>query len=274
MLDRKTGVAHDRDMKTSPLCLATLLALFLAPFTRADLTLNTETATEEGKHPSVIKICDRGMRIEHPMGVVLLLPQDHKILMINRQMQSVMEMPLPEKAGDQAGPMSPKFVKTGNKETISGLVCEEIVMTDPAGTKTRFWVSPQGPDPAALASFTAGLQSMAKGGPGSSFSMKEFALAGNQLGGFPIRTVAGSVTNTVLSFSSAAVPASEFEIPSGYRKMTMPALPSMAPGMSIPKDAQKALQQMQKNGMPGGLTPEQMRAIKEATKGLIPEPGN
>lgn len=259
-------------MKTPSFFLASLLVLFPA-FLHADLTLNTETVADGQKHPSVIKVSDKGMRIDHAMGTVIMPAGGQKILIVNKEMKSVMEMPVSENAGaaaTKAGAM-PKITKTGNKETISGFACEEFVMTDPSGETVRFWVSPQGPDAAALASFSANLQSLAKGGPASSsFSMKGLSLAGSQLGGFPIRTVAGNVTNTVLSFSTAAVPASEFQVPSGYSTMAMPQMPSMPQG-GIPKDVQKAFQQMQKNGMPGGLTPEQMKAIKDAAKEMIPE---
>lgn len=238
--------------------------------------------TEAGKHASVIKVSDKGMRIEHPMGAVLILPGDRKILMINREMKSVMEMPAPENAGaagEKTAATPPKFTKSGNKETISGLACEEWVTTDSSGKTVRFWVSPEGPDAKALASFSSNLQSLTKGAPASPVSMKEFALAGGRLGGFPIRTVAENVTNTVLSFSTAAIPAAEFDIPADYRIMAMPAMPpipasmpTMPQGVSIPKDVQKALQQMQKSGMPGGLTPEQMKALRDAAKGMIPPP--
>ena len=279
-LNRRLECRHDFCMKTSALFLSGLLAVFLAPVLHADLTLNTETVTDGEKHSSVIKVSDKGMRIEHPMGAVLIPAAGHKILMINKEMKSVMEMPVTKNAetdGTKAG-APPKFTKTGNKETISGLGCEEYVMTDGSGETMHLWISPQGPDPVALAAFSSSLRSLAKGVPAaSSYSMKGFSPIPGQPGGFPIRTVVGNVTNTVLSFSTAVIPAAEFEAPSGYSTMAMPvisSMPSIPQGGGIPKDVQKALQQMQKNGMPGGLTPEQMKAMREAAQGMIPQSQN
>lgn len=259
-------------MKISPLFLVTLSAFFPV-LLHADLTLNTETTTDGEKHLSVIKVSDKGMRMDHSMGTVLVTDNGRKILILNKEMKSVMEMPVPKNAkadAPKAGE-SPKFSKTGNKQTISGLACEEYVMTDGPGETVHLWISPQGPDPSVLATLSSSLQSVANGGPASPYSFKGFSLVSGQPEGFPIRTVVGSVTNTVLSFSTAAVPASEFQVPSGYSTMTMPVMPSLPQGVGgIPKDVQKALQQMQKNGSPGGLTKEQMKALQEAAKGMMP----
>lgn len=111
--------------------------------------------------------------------------------------------------------------KTGRSETISGFRCEEYVTTHD-GKKITVWITNDIPDAEEIIAQFAAL-SPDSNPAGSLFDA-------SHVDGFPIRTIAEiapgqTITMTVTGLSRDALPAEDFESPSGYREMAMPEIP-------------------------------------------------
>ena len=122
------------------------------------------------------------------------------------------------------GSEKPQLVPTGKKETISGFAAEEYTCTI-AGTHLSLWLTKALPDyEKALKEMSAAFTQ----GPMASM-MQSYGLDMANLPGFPIRTVnevqpGQSQTTTVVSVSMKPIADSEFEVPAGFKEISMPTL--------------------------------------------------
>ncbi|MBI1807651.1 MAG: DUF4412 domain-containing protein [Ignavibacteria bacterium] len=107
---------------------------------------------------------------------------------------------------------------TGEKKTISGYVCEEYLVKQDGKELMTLWTSKDvkafddmRKDLEEFKSRMAALNPM--GGKGLAEGMKD-------LQGFPIQTQFGQgLTSTVTKIEKRSTPASEFEVPAGYKKV-------------------------------------------------------
>jgi len=108
--------------------------------------------------------------------------------------------------------------KTGDKKSISGFSCTKVVITEDDKDVMTMWVTKD----------VSGFDAMRK--DWEEFSKRMMAMnpmGGKGLGeafkkvdGFPIQTEMGhGITSTVTKVEKKTAPASEFEVPSGYKKV-------------------------------------------------------
>lgn len=118
---------------------------------------------------------------------------------------------------------------TGKKETVSGFTAEEYTC-NVAGVKMTLWLTRALPDYEGALKEMSGALSQGPMGP----LMQSYGLDMATLPGFPVRTVleiapGQTMTRTVTSVNTQPIPDSEFEIPPGYREVSVPVLtPSAA----------------------------------------------
>lgn len=108
-------------------------------------------------------------------------------------------------------------IKTSEKKTISGYACVKYSLEENGKEIGNVWTTTSIPD----------FSSMQK-------DMKEYSrrmtaqmpMKGNQIAeammkieGFPIQTTIANVTSTVIKIEKKSIAASEFEVPSGYKKV-------------------------------------------------------
>lgn len=143
-------------------------------------------------------------------------------------------------------------VKKLGSEKIAGYASEHVQVTSSRGTQMEMWTTRElfdGND-----SFAAAMREQQKI-PGSLAQ----ALAQAKADGFVTKMVSkaegGAMTMEVVQVTKSTHPASTFQIPSGYSKASMPAMPA---GMQLPPDAQKQLEESMKS-----LTPEQREQMKK-----------
>ncbi|MEX1118091.1 MAG: DUF4412 domain-containing protein [Terrimicrobiaceae bacterium] len=208
--------------------LVAILALGIA---RADLTLTQQMETTAGGKPALIhtKIKDGKIRTDvgQEMTAIIDSRTGDTTSLLHVQKAVVKLSGADIKAAAQASlgkeengtPEPPK--PTGRKETISGFECEEYVTTF-NGQKIEVWLAKNVPDLEEIYSQLSALK--ASGGPESQW------FSDPELKGIPVRTIAevpgaGKATITLVSINRDPLPASDFEIPSGYQELKMPSIP-------------------------------------------------
>ncbi|HXG01242.1 MAG TPA: DUF4412 domain-containing protein [Bacteroidota bacterium] len=138
--------------------------------------------------------------------------------MTEEQRKMMMEM-----MGGQMPGMSPestapvKVNKTGEKKTISGYACTKYVVRMGDQTLSTMWVTKDVKGFAAMAEDWKKLsQRMAR--LAERFG-KGLADAYKDIDGFPMQTEMSGIVTTVTKLEQRSTPASEFEIPAGYKKV-------------------------------------------------------
>lgn len=202
-----------------------LLAAALATTVRADLTV-TEKVEQDGKtETTVTKYKGEKVRLDAtPDATVIFDLKTGDLVTLMHGQKAAMTMPgaavkgmLNSAAGDvKFDP--PKA--TGNKETISGYECTEYEMTVNGG-KITMWLTEELPAAQKLA---ADLAALTGDGPFSAL-MKD-----QKVSGFPMKTVTempnmGKAIKTVVSIVKDDLPEADFKVPSGYKAVSMPAIP-------------------------------------------------
>ena len=206
--------------------LPLLLAAVLATAAHADLTITQKVQQEAQPAAALtvtIKIKGQKMRMDASPKVSTIIDLksgDMQNLMHDQKM--VMTIPgaliKSMQQAPAAGTEGPK--PTGNKETISGFACEEYTLTS-QGAKVNVWLTKDLPAAQKIMSEVAALS------PSDPF---QIALQGQEIDGFPLRTVietpgGGKTTMTVVAVNENPLADSEFSVPSGYKTMQMPSLP-------------------------------------------------
>lgn len=124
------------------------------------------------------------------------------------------------------GTMGAKPQPTGNKEKINGYDTEEY-KSEFGVIKMSFWIAKDFPGSAAV------LAEMKKLEQGSMGGARALIPGADDLPGMPVRTEIDAngqkTTTTLVSVKEAPIDAKDFDVPSDYKEMKMPALPSMPP---------------------------------------------
>jgi hypothetical protein len=132
-----------------------------------------------------------------------------------KMVEKMMGGKMPGMSAESDAPM--KVKNTGEKKTISGFSCTKYVVQQGDQTLTTLWVTKDvkglnelGDDWKAFSKRMAALAQR--------FG-KEMEEATKQIDGFPIQTEMAGVITTVTKVERRTTPASEFEVPSGYKKV-------------------------------------------------------
>lgn len=218
-------------MKKSLLLSVAALVLGLYNLS-ADITFTQEILQPDGKKAtSISKVKGDKMRtdvgpqitaiVDTKTGDTITLMHDQKMAM---KIPGTALKALQQQAMQQAGKDSEttKPVATGKVETINGFKCEEYTLTH-SGAKMSVWVTKDIPDATAIMKQLESLSSEADPFQG--------ALKDKSIDGFPIRTTvdipnAGTMMMTIVSMNRDPLPDSDFKVPSGYREMAMPVMPT------------------------------------------------
>lgn len=206
-----------------------LIAIVALGIARADLTLTQQMETSQGGEKALVhtKIKDGKIRTDvgREMTAIIDSRTGDTTSLLHAQKAVVKISGADIKAAqastnkDAAVPEAP--TPTGRKETISGFECEEYVSTF-NGQRIEVWLAKNVPDLDEIYGQLSALKS--SGGPESQwFSDPKFK-------GIPVRTVAevpgaGKATITLVSINRDPLPDSDFEIPSDYQELKMPAIP-------------------------------------------------
>jgi len=267
-----------------------------------DITLSAKSV-KEGRPAQEITMTVKGakMRFDMPSGMAgapvgrgygIVSVPDKKLYMVVDQQKMVMVMDL-DRLGEQMKKMTPhastttasnetppKVVKTGQKDTVAGMSCEEWDITNAKGERGRVCVA---------------------GESASWLTIPSLGLSNDQLWAkeifdgqhFPLRMVgydtAGKEENRleVTKLARRTVSDAELEVPAGYRTMDfgqmmagmegmlagmaggtpgtpgqIPAMPSgfpqgmtLPPGMKLPKNAAEAMKELEERAKAAGIRP-------------------
>jgi Domain of unknown function (DUF4412) len=217
-----------------------LLLLAAAPLGVAGLVLTQEIEQSAGPAPgkTTMTMTVSGDKARADIGKDMSTIVDSgsgAITSLVHAQKMAMELPegtfdsIKKTAEEKKQKSKPDLKPTGKKQTINGFECEEYVgMVE--GMDVTFWVTKDVKNQKEI------LDQLGKlSGGGNPF---EGALkSGEDFPGIPIRTViktpqAGTATMTVVSIKDMDVPDSTFQIPSGYKIMSLPK--SQAPGAGAP----------------------------------------
>ncbi|MEW6356123.1 MAG: DUF4412 domain-containing protein [Planctomycetota bacterium] len=167
-----------------------------------------------------------------PMPMKVILRTDvQKMYMIMDAQRSYMEMPISQMAGMAAGmaqQMQINVQKTGNTRQIGEWNCQEYIITatGPMPMKITSWVTTDVTvDKAMMAEMEQAM--------GSNPAMKALSEKTKEIEGFPIEQIVEmnmmgqqmTTKMTVSKIQQGPVPADAFDLPAGYQKMDMPAMP-------------------------------------------------
>jgi hypothetical protein len=184
-----------------------------------DITIHT---TRVGYPPAdmVVKAKGDKLRFETPTSdgktaSAIFLPAENKLVVINDAQKVAMDMDLSgAKGAPNTDPNTSEVEKTGKKETIAGLGCEDYTVKDPSGKHTEVCIAE------GLAFFD--LDAVRRGSSSSwSKQMREKKM-------FPLRSVefdqAGKeISRTeVTKIDKAKLDDSVFQVPGGYQHMALP----------------------------------------------------
>ena len=218
-------------MKT--LLIAAAVMLFAAGHARADLTVvqkiegmgqNLEsTAKFKGSKTRVDAAPNTSLIMDLKSGEMIQVIQAEKtFLKVPAQVAQAAIDSMKKMGGDN--PEKPQLVPSGKKDTISGFAAEEYTCTV-AGTHLALWLTKALPDyDKALKEMSAAFTQ----GPMAAM-MQSYGLDMANLPGFPVRTVnevqpGQTMTTTVVSVSMKPIADSEFEVPAGFKEVSMPTL--------------------------------------------------
>jgi hypothetical protein len=171
----------------------------------------------------VVKAKGDKLRFETPTSdgktaVALYLPAENKVTVIMDAQKAAMDMDLssPSAAPNTSADTS-NVEKTGKKETLAGIDCEDYVVKDASGRRTETCIAD------GLAFFD--LDSVRRGGGGSAWSkqMREKKM-------FPLKSVEYDASGKELSRAEVTsvkkekLDDAEFTVPAGYSRMGQPRL--------------------------------------------------
>ncbi|NOZ19996.1 MAG: DUF4412 domain-containing protein [Planctomycetes bacterium] len=167
-----------------------------------------------------------------PMPMKVFIRTDlRKMYMVNEMQHSYMEMPLSQMigmAGNTAQGVQVNVQKTEETRQIGKWNCRKYVITatGPMPMKVTSWVAP------GIEVDKKMMEEMQKV-MGSNPAMKALAEKTKEIKGFPIEQIVEmnmggqqmTTKMTVTKIQQGPIPASTFDLPAGYQKMQMPAMP-------------------------------------------------
>lgn len=132
-----------------------------------------------------------------------------------KMVEKMMGSKMPGMSAESDAPV--QVDNTGEKKTIAGFGCTKYVVRQGDQVLSTLWVTKDVKGFAELAedwkAFSRRMAALAQ-----RFA-KELSEASLRIDGFPIQSEVGGVVTTVTKLERRATPASEFEIPSGYKKV-------------------------------------------------------
>ncbi len=233
-------------------------ALAAAPFAG---TIEMKITTDHGGNGNIkMTIGSAGvvneLTMQGPQGsmaIKSILKKDKPdfVYLVNDTKKSYVQLPA-------NGPMPPQSdetwtIKKVGKETIAGYPSVHVQGTSSQGNAIELWTTKNIMDAEQYA------KAMGAGRNNSVTGSVMAALKEKHLDGFPVKMIAkgkagGTTTMELVKVKKGAVPASTFDIPSGYQEA------SMGPPMgAIPPEVQKKIQEKLDS-----MTPEQREAMKKA----------
>jgi Domain of unknown function (DUF4412) len=113
-------------------------------------------------------------------------------------------------------------IKTAEKKNISGYLCIKYAMKEDTTEVGSVWTTADVPDFSSMQKdFKEFGQRMAAQMPKAG----EMVAAMTKVEGFPVQTTIAGITTTVTKIEKKVAPASEFEVPEGYKKVPPKKLP-------------------------------------------------
>jgi hypothetical protein len=144
---------------------------------------------------------------------------EHQMKNASPEQRAMMEKALPKLPGTEAA-KSLEVKKTGETKTVAGHPCTKYVATD--GTKTILvaWTANDIKGFDGLREDWIAYQKRIAGGSRTIASTMAETYA--KIDGFPMETEMGDVKTVVTKVESRSIPASDFEVPAGYKKENPP----------------------------------------------------
>jgi len=142
---------------------------------------------------------------------------------LEKQMKSMppeqraqMEKMVPKIPGGDSGKAAVVVKKTDETKTIAGYTCAKYVATEDGKTVMTLWTTK---DVKGFDALRDDWLTFQKRVAGSNRAVGAAVVdAYSKIEGFPMETVIGDVTTQVTKVESRNIPASEFEVPAGYKK--------------------------------------------------------
>lgn len=204
-----------------------------APSALGDVTLDFELGTGGEKHQTRLHIAGDRVRFDAAQASTIVLPADKRTLMLFHGTRTYSELPhedafagLLDLATDAAPPAAPpKITRTGKKEAIAGLECEQVIVEESGGLREELWLSPQAPPLALLGGRGNALDRL---GMGFAESWKRWLRDAPALSTLPVRSIAFDPQgaelqrSTLTAFHTNAIAAETFQPPPGYAQADLP----------------------------------------------------
>jgi len=143
------------------------------------------------------------------------------------EQRAMMEKALPPKRPGTEGAKPLEVKKTGETKTIAGYNCVKYVATEGPKTVLATWTTNDIKGFEALREDWVAYQKRIAG-TSQNFA-GAMAEAYSKIEGFPMETEMGDVKTVVTKVESRPIPATEFEVPAGYKKEGLPPPPAAKP---------------------------------------------
>lgn len=134
------------------------------------------------------------------------------------EQRKMMEKMMGNQAIGDAEDEKVEIVKTGEQKTINGFPCTKYVMKKNGKESGSVWITTKVPD---FKNMQNDMKKFNKRLMGQMPKMKQVADAMNKIEGFPIQTIIEKMTMTVTKVEKRDIPLSAFEVPKGYKKVSI-----------------------------------------------------
>lgn len=200
-------------------------------------------------------------KMKTQMTSLMKLENPNIIYLINEKSKSYSEIDLKEMEKMAQGMMPPKEkynVQKLGKEKVLGYDCDHVLISD-ADDETEMWIAKGIIDYETFRKFNQNPQAS-----GLEKALKEAGVLGMPLKQISNKGTAQETKMEVVKINKSKLPASTFEIPSGYKK-TEGGLMGASMDM-MPDEAKAQMRESLKN-----MSPAEKKQMKEAIKNMPPE---
>jgi hypothetical protein len=214
-----------------PHLAAAILALALAPPAWAEWIIEAKMESPQMNSGMVTKIKGDKVRVDiasGPMGAmssIIDTASGESIQLLHAQKMAMKTSAAQMKQAMEMAKQMSGLKASGEMEKVGEHECEIWTWTDGANT-TRYWVALGHPQADALRAMD---KKMRSGALGSMAAGPDTAL----LPGPPLKTETTAMgmktTVTILSVKKGAIEDADFDVPSDYQSLAMPALPTAPP---------------------------------------------
>lgn len=138
---------------------------------------------------------------------------------MSAEQRAMMEKMMPKKPAGSAAKSAVVVNKTGETKTVAGYTCTKYVATENGKPMLTLWTTK---DVKGFDTLREDWLNFQKRIAGSNRNIGGAMVeAYSKIEGFPMETVMGDITTQVTKVESRTTPASEFEVPAGYKKESM-----------------------------------------------------